>query len=52
MYVLRPLEERQQIRDHYLGAMLDVFLRGAHFGERFGAELFGDRGVAVRFRDQ
>ena len=28
-YVLRPLEERQQIRDHYVLATMDVFLKGA-----------------------
>jgi pimeloyl-ACP methyl ester carboxylesterase len=51
-YVLRPLEERQQIRDHYLRAMLEVFLRDAPFGESFASEPFADRGVAVTLRGE
>jgi dienelactone hydrolase len=45
-YVLRPLTERQQIRDHYVLATLDVFLKGQP-RERFSDTPFSDRGVSV-----
>jgi dienelactone hydrolase len=46
-YVLRPLSERQEIRDHYVLATLDVFLKGASQSERFAGTPFADRGVSV-----
>jgi dienelactone hydrolase len=46
-YVLRPLAERQAIRDHYVQAALDVFLKGASESERFADTPFADRGVGV-----
>jgi hypothetical protein len=38
-YVLRPLGERQEIRDHYVQAALDVFLKGASESERFAGTI-------------
>lgn len=46
-YVLRPLAERQEIRDHYVLATLDVFLKGASEAERFAEAPFADRGVSI-----
>ncbi|HTV22581.1 MAG TPA: hypothetical protein VMG12_28025 [Polyangiaceae bacterium] len=46
-YVLRPLAERQEIRDHYVLATLDVFLKGASESDRFAATPFSERGVSV-----
>jgi hypothetical protein len=50
-YVLRPLAERQEIRDHYVQAMLDVFLKGATESERFAGAPFAERGVSISFGD-
>jgi dienelactone hydrolase len=50
-YVLRPLAERQEIRDHYVQAMLDVFLKGASESERFAGAPFAERGVSISFGD-
>jgi dienelactone hydrolase len=46
-YVLRLLAERQEIRDHYVLATLDVFLKGTPEGERFAGTPFAGRGVNV-----
>ena len=46
-YVLRPLSERQEIRDHYVAATLDVFLKGASRTERFSGTPFSEGGVSV-----
>jgi dienelactone hydrolase len=46
-YVLRPLEERQQIRDHYVLATMDVFLKGADAEQRFADAPFATQGVSV-----
>jgi hypothetical protein len=44
-YVLRPLEERQAIRDHYILAALDTLLEGASPSERFSGNPFESQGV-------
>jgi dienelactone hydrolase len=46
-YVLRPLAERQQIRDHYVLAALDSFLKGMPRGDRLSGARFADKGVSV-----
>jgi dienelactone hydrolase len=46
-YVLRPLEERQQIRDHYVLAALNAFLKGSGPGEHFAGDPYSARGVSV-----
>lgn len=46
-YVLRPLEERQQIRDHYVLATMDTFLKGAAADTRFADAPFAAQGVST-----
>jgi dienelactone hydrolase len=46
-YVLRPLAERQAIRDHYVLATMDVFLKGQPWSERLTGTPFADQGVSV-----
>jgi dienelactone hydrolase len=49
-YVLRPLAERQAIRDHYVLAALDTFLKGAAASGEFADEPFRDAGVSVNVK--
>jgi dienelactone hydrolase len=46
-YVLRSLAERQQIRDHYVLAALDSFLKGMPRSDRLSSAPFADQGVSV-----
>jgi hypothetical protein len=46
-YVLRSLAERQQIRDHYVLATMDVFLKGASRSERLSATPLPAPGVSI-----
>jgi dienelactone hydrolase len=50
-YVLRPLAERQQIRDHYVLGALDVFLKGGDQGQRFSIAPFDAQGVSVSLHE-
>jgi dienelactone hydrolase len=53
-YVLRPLAERQAIRDHYVLALLDVYLQSSFFADaadhRFD-NVFQEAGVQVTVRE-
>lgn len=51
-YVLRPLAERQRIRDHYVVAALDMFLNGDDAGDSFDASTFAAQGVSVTLADR
>ncbi len=46
-YVLRPLAERQQIRDYYVLATFDRFLKELPVDDAFSAEPFAAQGVTV-----
>lgn len=46
-YVLRPLAERQQIRDYYVLATMDVFLKGASRSERLSSTAPSATGVDI-----
>jgi platelet-activating factor acetylhydrolase isoform II len=46
-YTLRPLSERQAIRDHFVLATLDKFLKELSSDELFTDERFADQGVSV-----
>jgi hypothetical protein len=48
-YTLRPLSERQEIRDHYILATLDTFLKRASRSEKFAGGPFSGRGVSETF---
>ena len=50
-YVLRPLAERQQIRDHYVLGALDVFLKGQAQQGRFDSTPFEGRRVSVSLHE-
>ncbi len=52
MYTTRPVEERKEIRDHFVQATFDVFLKGQARGQRFAVGDFADRGVSVETRGQ
>jgi dienelactone hydrolase len=49
-YVLRPLAERQQVRDHFALAALDLFLKGGP-REPLSSTRFAGQGVNVRLKD-
>jgi dienelactone hydrolase len=51
-YVLRPLSERQQIRDYYVLATMDAFLKGEGPDQRFADAPFSAAGVSVTARPE
>ena len=51
-YVLRPLAERQQIRDHFVVAALDLFLNGDDGGDGFDGRAFATQGVSVTLAER
>ena len=51
-YVLRPLSERQQIRDHFVVAALDMLLNGDDVGDSFDGGTFAAQGVSVTLAER
>jgi hypothetical protein len=49
-YVLRPLAERQQVRDHFALAALDAFLKNGS-REPLSSTRFANQGVSVQLKD-
>jgi dienelactone hydrolase len=51
-YVLRPLTERQEIRDHFVVAALDMFLEGDDSRDAFDGSAFASQGVTVTLAER
>jgi hypothetical protein len=51
-YVLRPLTERQEIRDHFVVAALDMFLDGDDSRDAFDGSAFASQGVTVTLAER
>ena len=51
-YVLRPLTERQAIRDHFVLAALDMFLNGDDPRDSFDGSEFATQGVSVTLAER
>lgn len=51
-YVLRPLTERQAIRDHFVLAALDMFLNGDDSRDGFDGSDFATQGVSVTLAER
>ncbi|HWO14881.1 MAG TPA: hypothetical protein VNN80_35500 [Polyangiaceae bacterium] len=51
-YTLRPLAERQEIRDHYVLAALDMLLNGEDTSDSFDPGAFAGRGVSVTLAER
>lgn len=51
-YVLRPLTERQAIRDHFVVAALDMFLNGDDSRDSFDGSEFATQGVTVTLAER